>query len=395
MDGPPRFTHGSGVLLFDAAGNTYLDLLCEWGVAPLGWNPPEVVQAVARSLAENSFAARHWAGDLGDRLAAELRAGLGHEGYAVFPALSGSEAVDMALRIARRATGRPGALYLGGAYHGSTLAARAACGVRGWVTEEERGGFPNVEIPVGPGGEIDLDRVEREIRAGPGLGCLILEPLRANAGFVALDPARMRGLRALCREHGLLFIADEITEAPARCGVWCGMHHFGEQADVLLLGKSLSAGVFPIAAVAVAPEFARFAEAPGFFSTFAWTPPACAGALATLEVISSRDLVERARRLRAQVEDQLEEIRRFPGVTAVAGMGMGFGIGVREDGRSPPVRVELARRLRLRGVIVGPNPNLPGLVLMPPLTIELAELRRGLQAILEVIASAPDGGVVA
>jgi 4-aminobutyrate aminotransferase-like enzyme len=381
-------TRCEGSYCFDESGHPYLDLIAGWGMCILGWQPASVIEAVTRQLREAAFEPPGDSSDLRRKLEVCLLRVFGlTDEFAVLPALSGSEAVDIALRLARRRTGRTDVVSVDRAYHGNTLAALSLCSMDGWYSPVEHEGFKTLRFPINALTSSDIGAMEAFLNALPNPpSALILEPLQTNGGFRLLNRDVISLLRHYCDRHGTVFIADEVGGGFGRGGTWLGIQNFDIMPDVMVLGKAMSAGVYPLAAVVARVEIAQLAEAPGFRSTFAWTPPGCVAALATIDALEVLQLPQRAKRLRECNADLLEDIARLSIVREVTGLGLGIGIGLVEDGRRPPTRLTVRKRLLDRGVYVEATPNLPGLVLMPALTVPEDDLRSGLIKIRDTLA---------
>lgn len=381
---PIRFVEASGSELRDRAGRRYLDLLGGWGTALLGWRPRDVVGAARRELEKLPHAPFDWDVPDRERLSAELCRLVGATADEVIPATTGTEAVEAAMRLARDATDRTRFAFAAGAYHGGGVASASLCGIDGWGSAADRSGFDNVRIDLGPSaGTAPAGAIER---AGDLAG-VVFEPLQANAGFRLPARETVGALVGAARRTGALVICDEVNSSLGRGGRWRGGSHFGIEPDLVVLGKGLAAGVYPVAAVLARRDVVPDTCRPGFQpSSFAWSPPGCAAALATLHAIERDALVTRARELRRRAAPLLAAIERLPCVTGVTGAGLGIGIGIAERDASAVTLRQSARRALLdRGVVVGTNPNLPGLVLMPALTIDEDRLQWALGEVGETL----------
>jgi acetylornithine/succinyldiaminopimelate/putrescine aminotransferase len=366
-----------------------LDLCSGGGAAVLGFQPRPVVRAVSGALRRTAHAPLQGRSDDERTLEHELRATLGLDDFRVFPATTGSEAVDLAIRVAHRVTGRRTMIYLRGAYHGATLAAMSVCGLPGWRRSEEAGWFDHVQLDIPAEGAAEPDglcRMKAAAEATDGVAGVILEPMQSNRGFRIPAREALGWLREFCDRRGALLIVDEIGGGLGRCGFWLGIHRAGITPDVVVLGKNLGAGVVPIAATLVREKMAASAGGPGMRSSLAWSPPACSAALATLRTIRHARLVERAQNLGRVCEHELGPLRHAPLVECLVGAGLGWGIGLKETGEAGRRRLDVVRALAGRGVHVEPNPGLPGVRLMPALTIPKPLLRRAVQLVRDVIA---------
>jgi acetylornithine/succinyldiaminopimelate/putrescine aminotransferase len=296
----------------------------------------------------------------------------------VYFAISGAEAVEIALKTALAATGRPGVLAFVPSYHGLTLGALA-------VTSREEFRSPFAahlhghvrRLPFGG----DLADVESHLATGE-LGAAIVEPIVGREGVLIPPAGWLAGLAAACRRHGALLIADEIFTGFGRTGRLFAVEHEGVRPDLLCCGKALGGGL-PVAAVLARRELFRCWETAGearHTATFLANPLACAAALATLDVLAEEELIARAARLGEDLGRRLAAWPgRFAAVAAVRGRGLLWGVELRT--------AEIARRWMLgawsRGVLVlagGPEGRVGQIV--PPLTIREEQLA----AALEILA---------
>jgi acetylornithine/succinyldiaminopimelate/putrescine aminotransferase len=315
-----------GANVRDVDGNIYIDLTAGFGVAAVGHRHPRVVEAV-----------RHQAGELlhalGDvhahpqrvELARRLVALVPVDDAQVFFAVSGAEAVEIALKTALGATGRPGVLAFDPSYHGMTLGALA-------VTSRPEFRDPFVahlhehvrRLPFGAG----LDRVD-EALAGGEVGAVIVEPVVGREGVLIPPAGWLAGLAEICRRRGALLIADEIFTGFGRTGRLFAVDHERVRPDILCCGKAMGGGL-PIAAVIARRDLFRCWETSGearHTATFIANPLACAAALAAVAVIQESDLPTRAARLGEELGYRLADWpQRFPAVEEVRGRGLLWGI---------------------------------------------------------------------
>lgn len=368
-----------GVNVRDVDGNIYIDLTSGFGVAAVGHRHPRVVEAVR----EQSGRLLH---GLGDVMAHPLRVELARrlveiapvDDPQVFFAISGAEAVEIALKTALGATGLPGVLAFEPSYHGLTLGALN-------VTSREEFRAPFAAHLHGHVRRLpfagDLARVE-EALIGGGIGAAIVEPIVGREGVLIPPDGWLAALAALCRKHGALLIADEIFTGFGRTGRLFAVEHERVRPDVLCCGKALGGGV-PIAAVIARRDLLRCWETPGealHTATFLANPLACAAALAVLDVLREEDLPARAARLGDTLGNRLATWPgRFPAVEEIRGRGLLWGAQLRT--------AEIAKKWMLaawsRGVLLlagGPEGRVAQLV--PPLTIGEEQLA-GAVGILE------------
>lgn len=375
---------GSNVL--DVDGNRYVDLTAGFGAAAVGHAHPRVVQAITRQSAKLLHG-------LGDVHAHARRVELAEALARVAPvpdpqvhfAVTGSEAVEVALKSALLATGRPAVLVFEGAYHGLTLGALAATS-----REEFRRPFRQhlsphfVRAPFG-GDPAAL----RELLAKRRVGCVLVEPILGREGIVLPPPGWLGALAELARAHGALLALDEIFTGCGRSGAFFAADHEGVAPDLLCCGKALGGGL-PIAAVVGRRAVLEAWRTPGealHTGTFVAHPLACAAALATLGVLERSRLPERAARLGERVARELAGLGGFPGVRHVRGRGLLWAVEL--DSGEAAARVA-ARALEQGVILLAGGPRGAVLQIAPPLVITERQLTTALailRAAVEGVAS--------
>jgi len=401
---------GSNVL--DADGNRYLDLTSGFGVAAVGHRHPRVVAAIHRQTDRLLHALGDVHGhplrvDLAERLAAMAPVGDGGEEVSVYPAVSGADAVEIAVKTALLVTGRSAVVAFEPSYHGLTAGALALTSRPAFRNPFAAHLHPHLRrLPYGTNGEA----LERAI-AGDGGGeeggggdssagggsvggssatgaaaCVVVEPVVGREGVVFPPAGWLRQLSALCRRHGALLVADEVFTGFGRTGRLFAS--LPMRPDLLVCGKALGGGL-PIAAVVATRRLLAAWESGGealHTATFIANPPACAAALAVLDVVEEEALPARAARLGARVAARLAPWPgRFPWVTAVRGEGLLWGIELADHATAGRLVVEALGRglLLLAG---GPDGRVAQV--MPPLTISELQLEAALEILEEAVEAA-------
>ena len=378
-----------GANVLDADGNRFVDLTSGFGVALVGHRHPAVVAAVRRQAAR----LLHGLGDVHAHparveLAAALAARAPMPDAAVYFAISGSDAVEAGLKTATLATGRAGVLAFSGGYHGLTLGPLAAGG-RG----DFRAPFAAhlhahaVHLPFGCAVSALRRALERRTPGGSRVGCVLVEPVQGRAGVLLPPEGWLAELAAVARRHGALLIADEVLTGGGRASdTLFACTGEGVEPDLVACGKALGGGL-PFAALlgrrAVLAAWPAGGEAL-HTATFLAHPLACAAALATLRLLGSSDHRRRRADLAAALAAGLAPFAELPGVAAVRGRGLLWGIElVADDGA-----VAWARRAAGEGVLALPAGERGRVLeLLPPavttprqLEAALAGLRRALPA---------------
>ncbi|HEV8632376.1 MAG TPA: aspartate aminotransferase family protein [Thermoanaerobaculia bacterium] len=375
----PLWREARGANVLDVDGNRYIDLTSGFGVALIGHRHPAVVAAVRRQAAR----LLHGLGDVHAHparvaLAAALAVHAPLPDAAVYFAASGADAVEVALKTALLATGRPGVLAFAGGYHGLTLGALAAGGRPAFRTPFQAHLHQHVRhLPYGCARPL----LEAALRGGD-VGCVLVEPVQGRAGVVLPPRGWLAELATLARHHGALLVVDEILTGGGRTGPFFAVQAEGVEPDLLCCGKALAGGL-PLGAVL--GRRALFAAWPAdgealHTATFLAHPLACAAALATLRVLGQPEFTSRATALVAAIATSVEELAAAPGVVAVRGRGLLWGVEVAAAGGA----VAWSRRALRAGILALPaGEDGRVLELLPPavltsrqLSVAIAGLRR-------------------
>lgn len=338
---PVHIVRGEGVWLWDKDGKRYLD--CYNNVAHVGHCHPVVVEAICRQAATLNTHTRYHH-DLVLDYIERLTATLGHGISQAIMVCTGSEANDLALRMAQAVTGKTGIIATDNTYHGNTAAVSQLSTRRPPIG----GRAPNVRLVPAPqalhplGGsraaqaEAFAQNVAQAIAeleaAGFGFSGIMLCPVFANEGLLAPEPGFLNPTVEVVRKAGGLILCDEVQPGFGRVG-----HHFwghdalGFAPDVVTVGKPMANG-HPVAACLARPDvMAAFRDAFGYFNTFGGNPVSAAACLATLDVIETEDLQARAARTSAHLEQRLRALRHDR-IADVRAAGLFFGLEFDGDG---------------------------------------------------------------
>lgn len=356
---PIMIESGSGCMVRDVNGTTYLDLVAGLAVTSVGHAHPRVVEAIAEQAARLIHVSNLYGTGPQQELAERLAGLTG--GMLSFFCNSGAEAIECALKLARK-HGGPGKFRIvaaDGGFHGRTFGALSATGQPGKraAFEPTVPGFTHVPYD-------DIAALEEAV--GQDCAAVLLEPIQGEAGVVVPSAGYLAAARAACDRVGALLILDEVQTGIGRTGRWFASEHFGVTPDVVCVAKGLAGGL-PIGACLAAPEVASF-EPGDHATTFGGGPVQCAAAIAVLQVIEDEGLIERATRLGDLIRNRLVSV---PGVAEVRGLGLLIGIRLVEEKARDVASLALER-----GVLV--NDAAPNVVrLCPPLVITEAEANDG------------------
>ncbi|RHW21279.1 4-aminobutyrate--2-oxoglutarate transaminase [Pseudomonas jilinensis] len=304
--------------VWDVEGRQYIDFAGGIAVLNTGHRHPKVIDAVKRQLEQFTHTCFQVLAyepyvELCEKINARVPGNFDKKTLLV---TTGSEAVENAVKIARAATGRAGVIAFTGGYHGRTM---MTLSMTGKVVPYSAGmglmpgGVYRAQFPCPLHGVSEDDAmasVERIFKndAEPrDIAAIVIEPVQGEGGFYVASPAFMQRLRALCDQHGILLVADEVQTGAGRTGTFFAMEQMGVVADLTTFAKSIAGG-FPVAGVCGRAE-AMDAIAPGGLGgTYAGSPLACAAALAVMEVFEEENLLARSQRLGELMRERLSAI---------------------------------------------------------------------------------------
>ncbi len=375
---PVTLTSGSGAWVQDDRGDRYLDFLSAYSALNFGHCHPRLVATAQRQLTRFTLASRAYGTDNLEPFCAALAALC--EMDMVLPMNTGAEAVETAIKVARRwgyaVKGVPAdqatIIVCADNFHGRTTT------IAGFSSDPDtRSGFgpftPGfVSVPFGDADAL-ADAVDDTTVA------VLLEPIQGEAGVVVPPLGYLRDVRRVCTERGVLFVADEIQSGLARTGRTFACDHEGVQPDLYLLGKALGGGIVPLSAVVGSRDVLGVLSPGSHGSTFGGNPLACAIGQEVIAMLATGEYQRRSERLGAHLQDRLRELLGH-GVTEVRGRGLWAGIEL--EHRMPPARVLAEQVLRQR--VLTNNAHEHTLRLAPPLVIDEADLDWGVDRIIAV-----------
>jgi acetylornithine/succinyldiaminopimelate/putrescine aminotransferase len=286
-------------------------------------------------------------------LAAALAARAPMADAAVYFAPSGSDAVEVALKTALLATGRPGILAFAGGYHGLTLGPLTAGGRRTFAAPFAAHLHRQVvHLPFGASAAALERALAGSTPGGDRIGCVLVEPIQGRAGVILPPPGWLAELAARAHRHGALLLADEILTGGCRTGPFFAVEAEGVVPDLLCCGKAIGGGL-PFAALLASRELLACWPATGealHTSTFLAHPLACAAARVTLELLAAREHRARSAALAAALADAAADLAARPGVVAARGRGLLWGLQAARAGDA----LAWSRRAAERGILVLP-----------------------------------------
>jgi 4-aminobutyrate aminotransferase len=296
---------------------------------------------------------------------------------------SGAEAIENAVKIARVATGRPGALAFDHAFHGRTNLTMALTA----KVVPYKDGFG----PLAPEvyrAALDIDDVKRVFKQDVNperVACIVLEPVQGEGGFIPMPEDFPRRLKELCEQHGILYVDDEVQSGIGRTGAVWAIEHYGVEPDLLVSGKSLGGGL-PLAGVTGKAKLMDAVPPGGLGGTFGGNPLACAAAAAVLNEVRTPEFRARAEELGRRIRARLEAL----GAGEVRGLGPMLALELPE--KSPERASRITAGARERGLLLlscGMYGNV--IRILVPLTIDDELLERGLGLLEEAVGDTDTG----
>jgi 4-aminobutyrate aminotransferase/(S)-3-amino-2-methylpropionate transaminase len=400
----------SGAIVEDVDGNRLIDLATGISVLNVGHTAPEVVAAAQRQLELDTHSCFHvTANEPYIELAERLNALVPIDGpVKTMFANSGAEAVENAVKIARKATDRPAVVAFDHAFHGRTLMGMSLTakvmpykqGMGPFAPEVYRLPFAYAyRWPSGPEhcAEESLAYAVDEMHKHIGednIACVVLEPIQGEGGFIVPAPGFVKGIAEFCAANGIVFIADEIQSGMGRAGRWFAIEAEDVRPDIVTSAKSLGGGL-PISAISGRADLMDAVHIGGLGGTYGGNPVAAAAALAVLDLIERDGLLDRANVVGDAMMGRLRALEeRHPQVGEVRGRGAMCAMELVEDPATKEPLVadtmnRIAREALERGVIVLTAGTYGNVVrLLPPLTIEEPLLADGLDVLEEAVDAA-------
>ncbi|MET9266100.1 ornithine--oxo-acid transaminase [Amycolatopsis sp. NPDC004079] len=376
---PVVIAEAEGASVTDVAGKSYLDFLAGYSALNFGHRNPELIAAATEQLGRVTLTSRAFHHDQLGLFCRELAELTGTE--MVLPMNSGAEAVESAVKVARK-----WAYQVKGVPAGTAEIVVAASNFHGRTTtivsfsddETARADYgpftPGfVQVPYG-----DAEALKAAIT--PRTAAVLMEPIQGEAGVVVPPEGFFAAVRRLCDENNVLMIADEIQSGLARTGTVLALEHEGVRADLYTLGKALGGGIVPVSAVVGSRAVLGVLKPGEHGSTFGGNPLACAVGRAVVRMLQTGEYQKRSTELGAHLHERLAKLVG-DGVSEVRGRGLWAGVDIAPDGPSGRAASEALAGL---GVLCKETHDRT-LRVAPPLVITEAELDRGIDAIAQVV----------
>jgi len=383
----------------DVEGREFIDFAGGIAVLNTGHLHPKIIAAVQEQLGKLTHTCFQVLAyepyvELAEKVAARVPGDFAKKTLLV---TTGSEAVENAVKIARAATGRAGVIAFTGGYHGRTM---MTLSLTGKVVPYSAGmglmpgGVYRAQYPCELHGvSVDdamasIERVFKNDAEPRDIAAIIIEPVQGEGGFYVAPKEFMQRLRALCDQHGILLIADEVQTGAGRTGTFFAMEQMGVAADLTTFAKSIAGG-FPVAGVCGKAEYMDAIAPGGLGGTYAGSPIACAAALAVMEVFEEEKLLDRCKAVGERLVTGLKAIQaKHKAIGDVRALGAMIAVELFENGdlHKPNAALtgQIVAKARDKGLILlscGTYGNV--LRILVPLTAPDAQLDRGLAIIAE------------
>ncbi|KIY01538.1 uncharacterized protein Z520_03090 [Fonsecaea multimorphosa CBS 102226] len=398
---PVAVAKANNATVWDVDGKQYLDFLSMFSVVNMGHGHPRIVSAAINAMKDAACVNIAFLNPLYGRLAKRLYEVFGYDKFVGMT--SGSEAVDAAVKVARKwaycvkgiRDGSCHILTATACYHGVSMSTVSLASKKADHSDFSQY-LPNVGSTA-PSGRLVRYGVIEDVRKaltedGAKIGAFMIEPIQGSAGIIVPPKGYIAEVAALCREHNVLFIADEIQTGFGRTGFNLCHQRDGVKADLVVLGKALSGGLYPMSGVMGSSRIMNIISPYEIGTTMANNPPGCAAALAALDILEEEKLSDRANDLG---ELLLEKLRSFNLPHVIEFSGSGLFIAVAIEQKPPKVTGRrITALLAHRGVLASATGMGDRIRFCPPLTISEEDLLRGADIIATAFADVEDVGKI-
>jgi 4-aminobutyrate aminotransferase/(S)-3-amino-2-methylpropionate transaminase len=398
---PIFIERGENAEIWDVEGRRFIDFAGGIAVLNTGHRHPKIIQAVKDQL-------DHYTHTCFQVLAYEPYVELAERINAKAPGdfakktlflTTGAEAVENAVKIARAHTGRSGVIAFGGGYHGRTL---LTLGLTGKVVPYKTGfgpfpaevfhaRFPNALHGVSVDDAIEsIEHIFKNDIEASRVAAMIVEPVQGEGGFNVAPPEFLQRMRALCDQHGIVMIADEVQTGAGRTGTWFAVEQSGVAPDLITMAKSMAGG-FPISAVVGRAEIMDAPAPGGLGGTYAGSPLACAAALAVLEVFEEENLLQRSRDVGQRITSHLQALAKdHKCIAEVRGLGAMVAMELCKNGDPHQPDADLTKALAVeamnRGLVILTCGTYGNVVrILVPLTASDALIDEGLNMMADAL----------
>ncbi|WP_174590655.1 acetylornithine transaminase [Methanocella conradii] len=364
---PVVLSRGKGALVWDVNGREYVDCVAGIAVNNLGHCHPKVVAAIQEQAARLMHTSNLYYTDIQPELAEKLAQITKMD--RVFFANSGTESIEAALKLARKATGKKGFIAAEHCFHGRTMGALS-------ITHKAK--YREPFEPLVPGARFvpygDADAIRRAL--DNDVAAVVLEPIQGEGGVRMPPDGYLEEVREACDRAGVLLIFDEVQTGMGRTGKWFAKEYSGVEPDIMCVAKGIAGG-FPMGIMAAQEGVASAFRKGDHASTFGGNALGCAAALATIRAIEEENLLERSRVMGEYLKKELSIHCKQDFVDHVRGVGMMVGVQLNKDGNS------LVDKAREKGVLINVASDTV-IRLVPPFVITREQVDKAVGVISEL-----------
>ncbi|MFT4033315.1 MAG: ornithine--oxo-acid transaminase [Siphonobacter sp.] len=384
---PVVLSRGEGVYVWDLEGNRYLDFLSAYSAVNQGHCHPKIIEALINQAQKLTLTSRAFYSDQLGKCEKYLAEYFGYDKALMMN--SGVEGGETALKLTRKwaykVKGIPAnqakTVYAAGNFWGRTIAAISAS------TDPDS---TNDYGPFLPGYLIipynDLTALEHILASDPNIAGFMVEPIQGEAGVVVPDAGYLKGVRELCTKYNVLFIADEVQTGLGRTGERLACDHENVKPDILILGKALSGGTYPVSCVLANDEIMLTIRPGEHGSTYGGNPLACAVTIAALEVLRNEKLAKNATHLGELFRQRMRELQQESNlITLVRGKGL-LNALVINDTEESNTAWQICLKLKEKGLLAKPTHG-NKIRFAPPLVITQSQMETACDIIRDVITS--------
>jgi len=375
---PAVLERGEGAFVWDMEGKRYFDFLSAYSAVNQGHCHPRLIKVLTEQAKRLTLTSRAFHNDKLGVFEEFMTTKFGYQ--RVLPMNTGVEGGETANKLCRRwaydVKGVPKneakILFAENNFWGRTLAAISSS-----TDPSSFEGFG----PYMPGYEIipynDLDALRQKLENDPTIAGYMVEPIQGEAGVVLPDEGYLRGVRELCTKHNVLFIADEVQTGLGRTGKMLAVDHEGVRPDIVILGKALSGGMYPVSAVLADDEVMLTIKPGEHGSTYGGNPLGCTIAVEALRVLEEEGMIDHAAKMEGVMREGLGKLLEHPSVSLVRGKGLMFAVVVKPGSKTA---WDLCVELKERGLLAKPTHD-DIIRFTPPLCITEEQLREAIGVI--------------
>lgn len=411
---PLVIKRGQGAILEDVDGKSFIDLLSSAAALNTGHSHPRIIQAITNQVQNfihytPAYMYHEPLVELGKKL---IEITPGDFDKKVTYGLSGSDANDGMIKLARAYTGRPIIISFIQSYHGSTYGALSLSAISLNMRRKIGPFLPDIyHMPYPNCYRCIYSKEEKscDLECIKDLECsfnhyippdevaaIIIEPIAGDAGLVVPPKRYIEKLYSICREYGILFAVDEVQQGFGRTGKWFGIENFDVAPDIIVMGKAIASGM-PLSAIVARAEIMNSCDTPAHTFTMGGNPVSCQAAISTIDVIEEENLIDHAKELGDYIKKEFNRMKdKYEIIGDVRGMGLSIGVDLVTDRVTKEKAREAAAKICYRcwekGIIItffGNNV----LRIQPPLVIKKDEMKKALKIIEEAIKDYLEGNI--